>query len=225
MTQSTSSTQVSTAKLILIPSVVTLAITILRLVGELQHWSSRWFSATPYGTGSLVGITWLAPVFGIYFALKISRAGQRPKSLMRAIGLAVVAVGILLVTVMMGFKLAQKNFLALLIVWWAFAVIVAALQYAGWPALFKSLFVYALAARVPVTAIMFFAMRGQWGTHYDWILPLFPYTGFWARWVCLALIPQLTFWVGFTIVAGMLFGTLITAVLGPRRQTLAKNPG
>ncbi len=208
----------SMARLIFVPSIITLAITILRLVGELQHWSSRWFSATPYGAGSLVGITWLAPVFGIYFALKISRAGQRPKSLMRAIGLAVVAVGLFLVTVMMGFKLAPKNFLALLIMWWTFAVIVAALQYAGWPALFKSLFVYALAARVPVTAIMFFAMRGQWGTHYDWVNSLFPYSGFWARWVWLALIPQLTLWVGYTIVVGMLFGILAAAVVRSRRQ-------
>ncbi len=215
----------SILRLIFVPSIITLAVTILRLVGELQHWSSRWFSATPYGAGTLVGITWLAPVFGIYFALKISRTGQRPKSLMRALGLAVLAVALFLVTVMMGFKLAKKNFLALLIVWWTFAVIVAALQYAGWPALFKTLFAYGLAARVPVVAIMFFAMRGQWGTHYDWILPLFPYPGFWARWVCLALIPQLTFWVGFTIVAGMLFGILAAAVVRSRRQTLARNSG
>ena len=65
-----------------------------------------------------------------------------------------------------------------------------------------------MAARVPVAAVMYFAMRGQWGTHYDWANPLFPYAGFWAKWVWLGLIPQLTLWIAFTIVIGMLFGAV-----------------
>lgn len=218
-------THISVGRLILAPSLITLAITILRLIGELQHWSSQWFSATPYGAGSLVGITWLVPAFGIYFAWKLCGSGDRPKSLLRAVGLAVLAVGLFLVTEMMGVKLAQRNFMAFLIVYFALAIAAAALQYPGWPTLFRTLLVYGLAARVPVAAIMFFAMRGLWGTHYDWIQPLFPYTGFWARWVWLALIPQLVLWVGFTIVVGMLFGILAAALVRSRRQTLARNSG
>jgi hypothetical protein len=36
-------------QLILVPSIITLAITILRLVGELQHWPAPWFSTTAGG--------------------------------------------------------------------------------------------------------------------------------------------------------------------------------
>lgn len=218
MPNANASTALSPYKPILVPGLITLAVTLLRLGGELMHWSPRWFSATPYGAGTLVGISWLAPVFGIYFALRLLKAGERPQSLTRTLGLALLAVALFLVTVTMGGNLAQKNFMAFLILFWGLAVVLAGLQYPGWPALFKVLLVYGLAARVPVAAIMFFAMRGQWGTHYDWIQPLFPYTGFWAKWVGLALIPQLTIWVGFTIVAGTLFGSLAAAVAARHKR-------
>ena len=60
-------------KLILVPAVITLAVTLLRLVGELQGWSpilfNRW-TLVMFNRGeearspSLVGIVWLVPVFG-----------------------------------------------------------------------------------------------------------------------------------------------------------------
>lgn len=211
MSEPASNASLSIPRLIVIPGLITLAVTLLRLAGELQHWSSRWFSATPYGAGTLVGITWLVPVFGIYFELKLARAGERPKSLKLAIGLAVLGVALpwLLFAVR---NLAQQHFLAFVIFWWVVAAAAAALQYPAWPALFKTLLAYGLGARVPVVIIMFFAMRGQWGTHYDWANPLFPYTGFWAKWVWLGLIPQLTLWVGFTIVVGTLCAAVAAGV-------------
>jgi len=48
----------------------------------------------------------------------------------------------------------------------AFAI-AAAIQYPAWPSLFKTLLAYAYAARIPVVVLMFFAMKGNWGTHYD----------------------------------------------------------
>ena len=52
-------------KLILVPAVITLAVTLLRLVGELQGWSPTLFNRgdKPFSP-SLVGIAWLVPVFG-----------------------------------------------------------------------------------------------------------------------------------------------------------------
>src|SRR5712671_6511840 len=66
---------VSTARLILLPALISVAVTTLRLVGELQHWSSRWFSTdtggiVPDGVSWVIGISWMAPLFGIYFALR-----------------------------------------------------------------------------------------------------------------------------------------------------------
>ena len=92
---------ISIGRLVLIPGLITLGVTILRLVGELQNWSSLLFNPAPGGGGALIGIVWLVPIFGIYFALKLAAAGERPASLAKAAGLAflglvVVAGGVLL---------------------------------------------------------------------------------------------------------------------------------
>ena len=86
----------SIGNLILIPAVITLAVTILRLVGELRHWPRALFNPDAGGPGALVGISWLPLVFGIYFALKLIQAGDGPVSPLRAIlhVIAGVVVGI-----------------------------------------------------------------------------------------------------------------------------------
>lgn len=53
-------------RLVLVPEVISLLVTLLRLVGELRHWSERWFSSdtggiVPSGSSRLIGITWFAP--------------------------------------------------------------------------------------------------------------------------------------------------------------------
>jgi hypothetical protein len=80
--------------LIRIPAMITLGVTILRLFGELLHWSPFWFNSEPGGGGALIGIVWLVPIFGIYFALKLKSMGEMPK-IGRTIGFAVI--GILLI--------------------------------------------------------------------------------------------------------------------------------
>jgi len=63
---------ISISKLIIIPAVITLGVTILRLVGELAHWPTPWFSAVAGGGAAVVGISWLPIIFGPYFALKLA---------------------------------------------------------------------------------------------------------------------------------------------------------
>ena len=77
------STPVSVRDLILVPAGITLGVTILRLVGELNGWSPALFNSEAGGGGAIVGITWLVPVFGIYFALKLARSGAAPTSAAR----------------------------------------------------------------------------------------------------------------------------------------------
>jgi hypothetical protein len=101
-------------KLILIPAVITLGITLLRLAAELMNLPSWLANKHPGGVGALIGISWLPPIFGIYFARKLmGTAGKH---------------------------------------WWN---------------LLKTLFLYGLAARIPVIIIMGLAIFGNWGTHYD----------------------------------------------------------
>jgi hypothetical protein len=109
-------------RLIAIPMVITLAVTILRLVGELNHWPTLGFNTAAGGGGALVGISWLPLVFGPYFALKLAAAGDGPASSRKVIGFAVLglvaymlAVVLFLITVRHPSLLTLAAFLLMLI--------------------------------------------------------------------------------------------------------------
>ena len=97
---------ISITSLITIPALITLGVTILRLVGELEHWPKPWFSAAAGGGGAIVGISWLPIIFGPYFALKLAGAGDRPSSVGKALGFAVLG---LVVLVLGGFWANQPS--------------------------------------------------------------------------------------------------------------------
>lgn len=196
---------------VLVPALITLAVTLLRLVGELQRWSDTWFNR---GTGrSIIGITWLAPVFGIYFALQLCGKNAGPKSFLRAIGYALLGIIVLIVAAFApGLLSVSHSFYGRLLYGWAIFVAGALVAGLGWPALFKTLLAYGYAVRLPVALIMFFAFRGNWGTHYDAVPPDVPALSPWAKYLWLGFFPQLLLWVAFTILAGMLLGTLVAGI-------------
>ena len=88
----------------------------------------------------------------------------------------------------------------------------------GWPALGRVMLVYALAARVPVAALMLPAIIGHWGTHYDALPPNFPPMDPVKTWALIGLWPQMTLWIGFTLIGGILAGAIAAAAAGGRRQ-------
>src|SRR5262249_28297587 len=153
----------SIKKLIAVPAVITLAVTLLRLVGELMHWSARLFNPAAGGGGAVVGISWLVPLFGIYFAWRLPPEGELPAGLGSAFGLALAG---LLVMPALGFGAVKAGLpqqsLATLGVFAVASVIGIALAYRGWPALGRVLVAYWLAARIPVMIVMLVAMLGNW---------------------------------------------------------------
>jgi hypothetical protein len=209
-------------RLIFVPALLTLGVTLLRLTGELRHWSGKWFSTqtggpVPQGVSWVIGITWLAVPFGIYFALKLARAGEGPRSLRRALACAALGLLVFLSSAYV-LRLLPLRFPGILIFLWLFWALAAALQFIGWPSLAKVLLWYGLAARIPVAIVMFFAMLGNWGTHYDYVgiqWPAWFSPGFVGRYLWLAFFPQLVAWVSYTIALGSLCGTLATTL---RRQ-------
>jgi hypothetical protein len=202
---------VSIPRLVLAPAAITLCVTLLRLAGELSHWSETFFNRTM--GGSLVGIAWLAPVAGIYFALKLAKSGDGPKSFLSSVGYSLLGVIILLVFAFAPSILKiQPGFYDRLIYGWSFFVVSALITRHGWPQLFKALAVYGFAARIPVAIIMFFAFRDNWGTHYDAVPRDMPALGLIAKYLWLGFFPQLTLWVAYTILAGMLFGTIVSGI-------------
>lgn len=210
MAQTSSSRQLSAGRLILFPATITLAVTLLRLAGELRHWPRPWFD---FANG-IVGITWLPPIFGAYFALRLWGAGERPRNIAVAFALALLGLAFMLSFLYLVFEFLPISFFSKLLILWTVAALSAAMQFPAWPAIFKTLIAYGFAARLPVAVVMFLAMRGRWGTHYDSGPPTM---NFWARYVWFAFFAQLVYWVGFTIVTGSLGGSI--AALARRRRS------
>jgi len=207
--------------LILIPAVITLAVTILRLVGELKHWPAPWFNTAAGGGFAVVGISWLPIIFGPYFAMKLADAGEGPSSTGKSVG---YAVGSLLVLAaggaLFGATVTHPSVLtALALVLMLGSAFVPGI---GWRTLGNTLVAYAFAARIPVLIVMYFAITANggagWGTHYDIVPPNFPHFAPLQKFFFIAVLPQLTLWIGFTSVVGSIFGTIAVALFRRKKE-------
>ena len=200
---------------IALPAIITLAITLLRLVGELLNWSPRFFSRAGGGGGAVVGIAWLVPILGVYFALKLRDAGHRPKSLGRAFGLLFLAGALPPVAGFLSAQLgvAPSRLIAVICLGFFAAILVAK---PAWPALARVLWIYGLAARIPVMLVMLVAIFGKWGTHYDVTSPELTSLSPMVKWLVIGVFPQFTLWMGFTVVVGMFFG-VVTIAVAPKK--------
>jgi hypothetical protein len=215
---------VSTGQLVLVPALISLGITLLRLVGELNRWSPTFFNREPGGPGALVGIVWLVPVFGLYFAWRLSAAGRGPKSRGRALGYALAGL-LLFVVLYLAVARLVPSLLGRVVLINCAAAISALVAYRGWPELGLTEVAYGLAARIPVALVMLVAMAANWGTHYEFGPPGFPELGLLPKWLAIGLMPQLVFWVGFTVLVGSLFGGLVPLVRrAPRGRDLEPAP-
>jgi hypothetical protein len=209
----------SIRRLIVVPAIITFAVTLLRLIGELQHWSPKFFSREAGGAGALVGIVWLVPIFGIYFAIRVNQAGHGPTSRGRAIGFALAGLLAGIVLSFAIFKLSLPivativlaNLASFLALW---------IAYRGWPELGKVEVIYGLAARIPVALVMLVAMAANWGTHYELGPPGFPVMSLVSKWFLIGLLPQLSLWIAFTVIVGSLFGSL--ALLFQKRRQVSE---
>ena len=206
----TGSGKVRIVQLILVPSLITLAITVLRLEGELRHWGSPWFSSSAGGGGAIVGISWLPIIFGPYFALKLAGWGEGTSSYGKAFGMTIAG---LVVMVLGGFVLVKSgNSAAIAVIGFLLTLVAAFVARVGWPSLGSTLVAYAFAARIPVLIVMYFAMRGGWGTHYDAVEARFATAPLWTKFFYEAFLPQMLLWIGYTVVVGSLFGDIIAAI-------------
>jgi hypothetical protein len=216
MDEPTSSTQTGVLQIILIPSLITLAVTILRLVGEREGWPSILFSREAGGGGALVGITWLPLIFGPYFALRLAKEHVGPLPVGRSFGFTLLG----LVVFFLGARIAFTPPLGLsarLAVGYLIIAVAAILPVWGWPALGRVLLAYAYAARIPVAVVVYLALSGNWGTHYDALPKGYAgSTSLGARFLYGGLLPQLIYWIGYTVIVGALLGLI--AVAWPRSK-------
>ncbi|TAM82678.1 MAG: hypothetical protein EPN47_08460 [Acidobacteria bacterium] len=215
----------SITRLIAIPAVITLLITFLRLEGELNHWGAPWFNNAPGGGGAIVGISWLPFIFGPWFALDLLKAGNGFEKAKRAWGYLGLGFVVLIASgIVLGVGIS-KQMKALAIVGFAGMLVAAFLPRIGWRALARTLIAYAFAARIPVLIVMFFAMQGNggagWGTHYDAVPPGMAHLPFSLKFLFEAFLPQMTLWIAWTVIAGMLAGMIAVALARRGRSEAA----
>ena len=201
-------------RLVLVPALITLAVTLLRLTGELLHWSPSLFNREAGGGGALVGIVWLIPIFAIYFALRLARAGEDPARVGPALARAALAMVAATVLSFGSVALFPTNPVLQLAVFSAASWLAIWLARPAWPELWRVLLAYGLAARIPVLVVMFLSIFGNWDTHYTKPRPDFPPMGPWGLFFWTALLPQLSIWIYLTVVGGLIVGAL---ALGLRR--------
>ena len=211
----TDTKSVSIASLVTVPALITLGITLVRLVGELQHWPKPWFNPAAGGGGAIIGISWLPIIFGPYFAMKLAGAGDGPSSAGRAIGFAFLALAVYVVAgFLFGKTVGHASFLTLLAL--LLMLLAGFVPGIGWRPLGNTLLAYAFAARIPVLIVMYLAMSGNggqgWGTHYDAVAPVFAPLAFATKYLYTAVLPQMTMWIGWTVVVGSVVGTIAAAV-------------
>jgi hypothetical protein len=212
--------QVNAWRLVLWPALVTLAITVLRVVGERLDWNPTLFNREVGGGAALVGIIWLVPVFGAYFGFRLASEAQGTPPMGRVLGWDIAALSVLAGFLGLGFSrptASPSQFLAIGLGSWT-AIAVAS---RGWPLAVATLIRYGLLARVPVTAVILLGVLGDWRTHYDTPPPGLPEMGALARWVAIGVIPQLTLWMAVTVVLGMLAAGPPAAIAALRSRRAA----
>ena len=205
-------------QLILVPAIVTLVVTLVRLAGERLGWSKLLFNPAAGGGFAIVGIAWLVPIFGVYFALRLARRGEGTDHPWRALGLAVLGIVVAIVAGI-GANALHFGLRRQLLTFAVVSVVAVALSWWGWPALGRTLVAYGPAARIPVAAVMLFAILGNWGTHYDVVAPEAQYLNQMAplmKWFWIGLVPQMTAWIMFTVVFGTILGALAVVLVKPR---------
>lgn len=214
---------VSIARLIIVPALITLVVTVVRLIGELQHWGKPWVGNEAGGGAALIGISWLPIIFGPYFAWKLAGAGDGPASNGKAIGFAFLGLAVLVLSgVGTPLTLRDHKMTYFTLIPFLLMLVAAFIPRIGWRPFGNTLLVYAVAARVPVLVVMYIAMSangGQgWGTHYDAVDPTFAHLSLLRKWLYEALVPQATLWIGWTVCLGSIFGTIVAALTGKTKR-------
>jgi hypothetical protein len=185
---------------------LTLAITVLRVVGEVNEWAPLLFARSAGGGGGLVGIGWLIPIVGFWFGRVLAVNGHavpdRGRALRRC-GLGLFGVVIAFALGRLVLPVAVGTFVFVL----AALTVCAVAAFAAWPALARVLLAYALLARLPTVAVTIVAVANDWGTHYEQLAPGSPPMGDGARTLVLCA-AQFGIWIPLTLLIGGFVGAL-----------------
>ncbi len=213
--------------LVLVPAIITLIVSVLRLVGELQGWGNPLVDNHAPGHEdqglALLGASWLIFIFGLWFGLKIRKSTGEPAHIGKTALKLVLAFAI----TMGGFFLFQSMGLIVqpsaeepgemqgLVYMMGLLAVSAVITLIAWPRLAITLLVYGLLARIPVVVITYLAWgNDEWDTHYTKLPAGVVAEGNDA--LMALIMPQLTVWIVFTMMAGGLLGCLGAVIAGKK---------
>jgi hypothetical protein len=205
----------SALRMVAWPAVLTLLVSVLRLVGEWAGWAPGFFDRGFGGGASPIGIVWLIPVFGWWFGVRLARSGEWPANVERAVLIPLVLpmLGVVIVLLDVCISVTFDRTCCLSLVGGPVAMLLSA---TAWPRLWRVMALYAVLARLPVVVIPFLAVHFEWGTHYEHALPHLSEQVAVPKSVALALV-QLLIWIPVTVVVGVLAGAIGAGLCGGRR--------
>ena len=141
----------STARFVAVPALISMTVTSLRLAGDILHWPKPLVNRDVWGK-AILGVIWLVPIFGIYFAIRLSRVGIAPQRFARSLLLAISALALKLggTFLMESHGLTYGPRLSINFIVTGIGVVLSAL---AWPTLAKTLLVYGYLSRIAVAVV------------------------------------------------------------------------
>lgn len=203
----------STLRLILWPSLITLAISVARCTLQVRS------DLSTASGGSLLplGISWLGFVFGGWFALRLPGRPRTGKAWL----LCLVALLALVTAVGIGFggidrvdrsEAAFESLRVTVLAMVGVSCAGASLCFYAWPRLALVCLAYAVPARLTVLAITALAHQQSWDTHYTKFGPAGIELEGLGETMLSASAAQLGFWVPWTVITGSLTGCLVATL-------------
>lgn len=201
--------------MLIVLGVLTLVVTVVRLVGELQGWDPDWFSAEAGSPLNPFGIVWLVPVAGLLFGRRLAQGGGAPKFVA---GFFVPMFGFLAMMVTLataGERFEGDDLLQFMDYVMIGAPILSLLALFVWPRAFVTLLAYAVFARVPVMLVQYLDIQNGWQTHYGKVHEAFAGMSADAR-IWMLTKAQLCMWMSFTVLLGCAFAAIGAATVRRR---------
>lgn len=201
--------------MLLVFGVLTLVVTVVRLVGELQGWNPTWFSTDAGSPMNPFGIVWLVPVAGLLFGRRLAQGGGAPKFVagffVPMFGFSVLMASIVSVNnYFEGEQLVEAMGYVML-----GAPVLSLLALFVWPRAFVAMVAYWMLARVPVMLIQYLDIQNGWQTHYGKVPEELAGMDADAR-IWMLTKAQLCFWMAFTVLLGCAFAAIGAATVRRR---------
>ena len=149
-------------RLVLVPILVGVGVTLIRVTGEVQGW----IATTSGGALHPLGVTWLVLVFGAWFGYRLGSEGavERPA---RALGFGLLALGIVLAALAGASALFAGTFVGIAVSAMLAASVAALLPRRAAPVLFAANVAFALPVRIVIILVTTVSVLAGWGTHYE----------------------------------------------------------